>query len=107
MTVGPKMLTDWPISAGSTGPKPRAMVVTAAAVSRVRPTAVGGASGTIGASKLDTPSFVVIVLVVSFLTERFIERPGIRVSKALAKFGPAASRQSGPAAGEKEDKAAA
>jgi peptidoglycan/LPS O-acetylase OafA/YrhL len=35
---------------------------------------------------LDTPSFVLTVLVVSYLTERFIERPGIRFSKAIAKF---------------------
>jgi hypothetical protein len=40
--------------------------------------------------KLDTPSFVLIVLALSALTERFIERPGIRLSKALAKFRPRA-----------------
>jgi peptidoglycan/LPS O-acetylase OafA/YrhL len=39
--------------------------------------------------KLDTPSFLLVVLLLSFLTERFIERPGIRLSKALAKFQPA------------------
>jgi hypothetical protein len=39
--------------------------------------------------KLDTPSFVLIVLILSFLTERFIERPGIWLSKTLAKFRPA------------------
>ena len=39
--------------------------------------------------KLDTPSFVLVVLILSFLTERFIERPGIWLSKTLAKFRPA------------------
>jgi peptidoglycan/LPS O-acetylase OafA/YrhL len=41
--------------------------------------------------KLDTPSFVFVVLALSALTERFIERPGIRLSKALAKFRPRAA----------------
>src|SRR4030088_2853404 len=48
--------------------------------------------------KLDTPSFVLMVIVVSYLTERFIERPGIRLSKALAKFRPAPKRIGDPAA---------
>jgi hypothetical protein len=40
--------------------------------------------------KLDTPSFVLVVLMVSYFTERFIERPGTRFSKAIATFrGPA------------------
>ena len=42
--------------------------------------------------KLDTPSFIVVVLICSYLTERFIERRGIRLSKKLAKFQPAAPR---------------
>jgi peptidoglycan/LPS O-acetylase OafA/YrhL len=37
--------------------------------------------------KLDTPSFVVVVLICAFLTERFVERPGIRLAKGLAKYG--------------------
>jgi peptidoglycan/LPS O-acetylase OafA/YrhL len=36
--------------------------------------------------KLDTPSFVFVVLLVSYSTERFIERPGIALSKSIAKF---------------------
>jgi peptidoglycan/LPS O-acetylase OafA/YrhL len=37
---------------------------------------------------LDTPVFVVAVLIVSSFTERFIERPGIRLAKSLTKFRP-------------------
>jgi len=36
--------------------------------------------------KLDTPSFILVVLVISHFTERFIERPGIRFSKAIARY---------------------
>jgi peptidoglycan/LPS O-acetylase OafA/YrhL len=36
--------------------------------------------------KLDTPSFVLIVLILSYVTERFIERPGIELSKSIARF---------------------
>jgi peptidoglycan/LPS O-acetylase OafA/YrhL len=35
---------------------------------------------------LDTPSCVIIVLIVAFLTERFVERPGIGLSKAIANY---------------------
>jgi peptidoglycan/LPS O-acetylase OafA/YrhL len=38
--------------------------------------------------KLDTPICLAIVIAVSWLTERFIERPGILVSKAVARFQP-------------------
>lgn len=41
----------------------------------------------------DTPVFVVVVLIISYFTERFIERPGVRLSKVLAKFQPAPSSQ--------------
>jgi peptidoglycan/LPS O-acetylase OafA/YrhL len=35
---------------------------------------------------LDTPSCVTIVLIVACLTERFIEQPGIKLSKVVAKY---------------------
>jgi peptidoglycan/LPS O-acetylase OafA/YrhL len=38
--------------------------------------------------KLDTPSFIVVVLICSYLTERFIERPGIHLAKKIAKYQP-------------------
>ena len=40
--------------------------------------------------KLDTPACLAMVIAISWLTERFIERPGIRVSKMAARFQPAA-----------------
>lgn len=38
--------------------------------------------------KLDTPACLAIVIAISWLTERFIERPGIRFSKMVARFRP-------------------
>jgi peptidoglycan/LPS O-acetylase OafA/YrhL len=36
---------------------------------------------------LDTPSFLVVVLTLSFFTERLVERPGIRLGHSIARFG--------------------
>ena len=48
--------------------------------------------------KLDTPACLTIVVAISWLTERFIERPGIRFSKMVAKFrGPAPTDEAVPA----------
>jgi peptidoglycan/LPS O-acetylase OafA/YrhL len=35
---------------------------------------------------LDTPSFIVVVFLLSYLTERFVERPGIQLSKMIAPY---------------------
>jgi peptidoglycan/LPS O-acetylase OafA/YrhL len=40
--------------------------------------------------KLDTPTCLATVIAISWLTERFIERPGIGFSKMVAKFRPSA-----------------
>jgi peptidoglycan/LPS O-acetylase OafA/YrhL len=45
--------------------------------------------------KLDTPSFIVVVLICSYLTERFIERPGILLAKTMAAFQPEVPRSIG------------
>lgn len=41
--------------------------------------------------KLDTPACLALVIAISWLTERFIERPGIALSKAIARFQPRAT----------------
>jgi peptidoglycan/LPS O-acetylase OafA/YrhL len=38
--------------------------------------------------KIDTPACLAIVIAISWLTQRFIERPGIALSKAIARFEP-------------------
>ena len=45
---------------------------------------------------LDTPSFFVVVLAVSFLTERFIERPGNRLAHEMASFRGLGRASDGP-----------
>jgi peptidoglycan/LPS O-acetylase OafA/YrhL len=45
---------------------------------------------------LDTPSFFVVVLAVSIFTQRFIERPGIRLAHEIAGFRAAKRGSDGP-----------
>lgn len=46
--------------------------------------------------KFDTPLTVVIVVAISYFTEKYIERPGVKLSKMVAKFRPAAEASSRP-----------